>query len=41
MVVLHGHAEGVEEDEDDDEPVEPLSLHHATDEEPEKGSERV
>ena len=32
--MLDGDAEGVEEDEDDDEPVEPLLLHRLPDPEP-------
>ena len=34
VVVLDSNAESVEEDEDDDEPVEPLRLHHPANKEP-------
>jgi hypothetical protein len=36
VVVFDGHAESVEKDEDDDEPIEPLRLDHAAYEEPAK-----
>lgn len=38
--MLHGHADSVEEDQDDDEPIEPLLLDSAPDEEPEKEEQK-
>ncbi len=38
MIMLNSHARCVEEHEEDHEPVEPLLLHRAADEEPAKAS---